>query len=405
MKKLNVKIILMSLLVTGLLVQSGTVYADFEDIGIGARPIAMGNAFVGLADDANSIYYNPAGLGLLTRKELTSTYGRLFMGLTDGSNISDGFIGYVHPINKKTGTVGVGWLNLSLRDNTAWISATEEKSITRYAENGIYMSYGRDMTDLSGKYIKKLLKLKVNIPGSLSAGLNMKLMVKSYGIDGYSLESGADNITDPVFGTSGERNTKLITSYDLGLFYRSDNYHTSFGMALTDINFPETVLAKDIQSPVTGSAGDFRRLPAGLRVGLAYREPVMNIVLDFKMKAGDFDIHTGIERWFHGKDMAIRAGFTHGSRALNNISLGACYKYAERYQFDYVFLYTLSGLKNIYGTHRLSISMQFGELTEEREIRKQAEKATEGINKAKKAKKEKLMRFDYLRDKFLQRFK
>jgi len=36
--------------------------ASIFDLGMGARPLAMGGAFVGLADDGNSLFYNPAGL-------------------------------------------------------------------------------------------------------------------------------------------------------------------------------------------------------------------------------------------------------------------------------------------------------------------------------------------------------
>lgn len=45
----------------------------------GVRPIAMGGAFVAVADDVNSIYYNPAGLGFVTNNQVqimhTDLYG------------------------------------------------------------------------------------------------------------------------------------------------------------------------------------------------------------------------------------------------------------------------------------------------------------------------------------------
>ena len=75
------------------------VFAAFENIGAGARPIAMGNAFSAVADDANTIYYNPAGLGRLKHPQLTAGYGRLYLGLTDGSNIGSGFIGATTPLH------------------------------------------------------------------------------------------------------------------------------------------------------------------------------------------------------------------------------------------------------------------------------------------------------------------
>ena len=40
----------------------GTTAFAFTKIGVGARPVAMGGAFVGLADDITALYYNPAGL-------------------------------------------------------------------------------------------------------------------------------------------------------------------------------------------------------------------------------------------------------------------------------------------------------------------------------------------------------
>ncbi len=377
------------------------VFADFEDVGAGARPVAMGNAFAGLADDANSIYYNPAGLGLLNNREITGGESWLYLGLTDGSRLFNGFIGYVHPVNSEVGTFGVGWLNRSLMDNSALIGGVEE-SLTRYAENIFILSYGRDMSDLADSSLEGILKIEGGIPGRLSVGMNVKFMTKSFGMDDYTMDaltaSGPSGIPDPVFGEEGNGNAKIFASFDMGLFYGMDNYRTSFGLVCTNINNPYTALDED-----GGSGMDLRRLSPGLRVGAAYREPLMNIVLDLKLAGGDVDLHAGLERWFHGRDMALRAGISHGSRSLNNVSAGACYRYSGRYQMDYVFVYPLSGLKKFYGSHRISFTMKFSELTEERKIRRQAEDITRGIRKTRKEKTDKIKKLDYLRNKFLQK--
>lgn len=42
--------------------------ADFLNIGAGARASALGSAYTALADDANSIYYNPGGLAFAKRE-------------------------------------------------------------------------------------------------------------------------------------------------------------------------------------------------------------------------------------------------------------------------------------------------------------------------------------------------
>ena len=41
---------------------------------VGARPLAMGGAFVGLADDANATYWNPAGLARFDSPKVTAMY-------------------------------------------------------------------------------------------------------------------------------------------------------------------------------------------------------------------------------------------------------------------------------------------------------------------------------------------
>ena len=40
----------------------GTTAANFLEVGVGARPVALGGAYVALAEDVSSIYWNPAGL-------------------------------------------------------------------------------------------------------------------------------------------------------------------------------------------------------------------------------------------------------------------------------------------------------------------------------------------------------
>lgn len=58
----------------------------FDRFMAGARPTALGGAFVGLADDANAAWSNAAGLGFLSRIEFSTLFTRPF-GLRELQNL------------------------------------------------------------------------------------------------------------------------------------------------------------------------------------------------------------------------------------------------------------------------------------------------------------------------------
>jgi hypothetical protein len=60
---------------------AGTTSADFLKIGSGARPAALGQAYVGLADDAAGLAYNPAGMSRMDEGEISLTHTEWFQGL------------------------------------------------------------------------------------------------------------------------------------------------------------------------------------------------------------------------------------------------------------------------------------------------------------------------------------
>lgn len=61
---------------------AGTSSASFLRVGWGARPAAMGDAFTGVADDVDALYWNPAGLNYV--KRLQETFGHNIW--LDGTN-------------------------------------------------------------------------------------------------------------------------------------------------------------------------------------------------------------------------------------------------------------------------------------------------------------------------------
>ncbi len=68
---------------------AGQIY----NVGAAARPIGMGGAFTAVTQDANSLYYNPAGLGMMQNRQISllqaSLYGgAAFQYLNYGQNFS-----------------------------------------------------------------------------------------------------------------------------------------------------------------------------------------------------------------------------------------------------------------------------------------------------------------------------
>ena len=69
----------------------------------------MGGAGTALSDNAYAPYWNPAGLGQLTRYEVSFMHSTL-----NGEDAYD-FVSYVHPL-KKRGAIGVSWLRVGVDD-------------------------------------------------------------------------------------------------------------------------------------------------------------------------------------------------------------------------------------------------------------------------------------------------
>jgi hypothetical protein len=86
------------ILVIILLLLNNSYADDFEFGSLGARPLGMGGAFVAISDDANCVYYNPAGLAILKTREETFMYAKRlevlslnYIGLVQ-RNIGFGFV-------------------------------------------------------------------------------------------------------------------------------------------------------------------------------------------------------------------------------------------------------------------------------------------------------------------------
>ncbi|MBD3272346.1 MAG: hypothetical protein GF384_07400, partial [Elusimicrobia bacterium] len=208
--KLTKKALLITLYVC--LVAITGVHASFEDLGMGARATGMSNAFTAAANDAYSVYYNPAGLNNLEYPELSSTYGKLLMGLDDDSDLGTSFLVYSHPLRssgRSLGTIALAWQEFKLN--------------SMYKENALYLSYARTI-----------------MPRFLF-GMNLKQLRREFGTDAYTENAIDQNgnalgSKDPVF--DGGRSKKAF-GIDLGFQAKlglNDEY--VLGLSILNINQP-----------------------------------------------------------------------------------------------------------------------------------------------------------------------
>jgi len=73
---------------------------DYLQYGAGARSLAMGGAYVALANDASAPYWNPAALTQIDEHQFLSMYAPFF------ERTSYSYLSYVHPLGK-LGNVGI----------------------------------------------------------------------------------------------------------------------------------------------------------------------------------------------------------------------------------------------------------------------------------------------------------
>ncbi|MFC1682597.1 hypothetical protein ACFL0G_00095 [Candidatus Zixiibacteriota bacterium] len=293
--------------------------AAFVDVGLGARPVGLGRAFVGLADDVNAMLYNPAGLAGLEKMELTSTYARLYPGIED-DKLHMGFAGVVRPF-RGIGTVGFGITNL-------WADL--------YGENVFYFSLGRKLGD------------------NLSLGGNLKML--RWSAEGYS---------DPETGLSESGLSWSGFALDAGILYRLKNERLlnmtgadglQLGLAVFNVNQP---------SVAENGSGD-AKLPLGLEGGIVYFKNTGKSLLSLSRRDEKTRLHIGqeIELWNQQtrvgpSSFLIRAGaFTMLSGQKGGELDFGCGFTLREILLDYVYVLPMA-LKEAGGCHKVSMGYSF----------------------------------------------
>jgi len=311
--------------------------ADPTRIAVGARPLGMGKAFVGLADDVSSIYLNPAGLANPKRWQITSMSGKF---LEDFNYLS--FSG-LYPT--AIGNMGIAYVNSTIGGalpTTIEAGSDPDDPIYVVDLSQDQMNYSNGLLILSyADKLNRFLDLPLlsavgtRFPGlkGVHFGANLKL---------FNVSLTGDRITNSEGTAAG-------TELDIGLQAKP---------------LPWLSLGSNVQNALPFSLGGKLRyesgweesFPAILKLGLAADilgpenalRSLGNHKLDFLADV-DYEIsranqvpllwHLGLE-WQPIELIAIRAGIDQEmsgpTAVVNNFTSGAGINYGN-FRFDYAY--------------------------------------------------------------------
>ncbi len=162
MKRLIVILFFLSLLVSSTNAQLitnvskvGVTAANFLEIGVGARALGMGGAFVGTADDASALYWNVSGIARLLRPEVLLVHSEWI------ADMKFDFVGITIPL-ETFGTLGASVTILSMDDMIVRTVERPEGTGEFFSAGdfSLALSYARNLTDrfsigFTGRFIQQ----------------------------------------------------------------------------------------------------------------------------------------------------------------------------------------------------------------------------------------------------------
>ncbi len=320
-------------------------------IGVGARPLGMGKAYVAVAEDADTVFMNPAGLGKIDSWKLTTMYSN-FMGDVKYSVLSG-------VIPMETGSLGFGYI--TSRVDGIWILGADATSTTHwptpsslgeYSNSVGFVSYGFPLEKVAG------------FAKDIYVGANLK----------YFDQQGSG--TDEAYYAGG-RGIDL----DLGILYAPKGW-LSLGLN------QQNMVPSSMGGAVTYRSGVEEDVPsvtkAGAKIALFGEEDLALIDSSFKLNlAADIDIHSTDNRpmgvhlgaeFMPNDYLSLRAGLDKDpypssvdAAQATNLTLGAGIK-MHGIRFDYAYHPYSSIAEN--ATHFFSFSFVGEEKKEEPKVDK-----------------------------------
>jgi hypothetical protein len=333
---------------------------------LGARPLSMGGAFVAVADDIHSCYWNPAGMGNLQGSELT----------------------YMQTLNNKAVINYQNWAAGGIKIGSGGIGISHVKAINDYfdiydAGTGTYRYtyYTNDdwMTFSIGGWGTGIFE-------NTAMGINIRRY--SHALekrDDFKLWESGKTTREGLGYEAG------VNGYDIGILHKMSD-KINLGLLIQDVNEPRYNFNKDVfvcnmghafeispgsECPVCLKENNqyvkvepyhlYRRHARNFRPGIAWRPDEDTVIaMDiyyFNVKDAYDDemqseVRIGVEKWLTDK-LSVRAGFY--GKSMHAIGLGLRSKPAEGstapnmlYHIDYGLLESGGS-----GTHLLSATVKF----------------------------------------------
>ena len=311
MKSLKMLSVLVGLL---LVAQSSDGVVNIQNVGSGARAQGLGNSFVAVADNADAVFANPAGLGQVAQRQVAYTNVSLLYAGIEGDDLGQHVVSYAQPLGDKMG-LGLGY---------------ERIGSSLMSENGAFVS------------------LSYQVERRLQVGVSAKYLFWSVGA--IPDDNGrADPLSNQSAGNVG---------LDLGLLWQSPVQGAQVGMLLKNINQPNVAYGE-----VAGDA-DAGALPMDVHVGVGYRLSSQSLVSvqyvrrDLTGEGSDHGLVVGGETQLV-EGLLLRAG---GRRLLaedagGGLNAGLGYQW-NQLVFDYAYDIGLD-LTETNGAHRFSFAYEF----------------------------------------------
>ncbi len=300
----------------------GTSSGSFLRIGIGARPVAMGGAFVAIADDITSCTWNPAGLINMTGTQIALNH------ISYIADISYDHACYGFPVKALDGAVAIQFGSLS----------------TELIETQEYYPYGTGRTFTFSDWIVGV-SLAKRFTDRFSGGFAIKYVREELGVE----------VGGPV--------TNAIV-LDAGTYYEIGPRNMRLGVALMNFGAdwtPSGTYKKRTDHSVAESYYEGFAPATEFKFGLAFepvRRPGIFSILDIELchPADNAEtIRLGGEVVFSDA-LALRSGYDLNADEMKlSVGAGATVRmFARKAHLDYAATFT-----DYLGTiHRLSLRLE-----------------------------------------------